>query len=106
MHLHSTSNIMHSVLCLFYVGQSITEGSVCSVLHKAGIESPDWVSLTRSLGLDSIILPAAFFNQWTVVADDRRPSWKTLAKALGNIQNYNYKQAAIEALQMEGMYSQ
>ena len=76
-----------------------------SVLHKAGIESPDWVRLTQSLGLDSIILPAAFFNQWTVVADDRRPSWKTLAKALGNIENFNYKQATVKAFQMEGMYS-
>lgn len=80
----------------------MTESSVCSVLHKAGIESPDWVMITHSLGLDSIILPAAFFNQWSVLADDRCLSWKTLAKALGNIQKY--KQAAVKALQMEGIY--
>ena len=81
----------------------MTKDSVYTVLHQADILSSDLETVAKLLNLDSIIIPAALFNQWSAIARERRPSWKTLAKALENIQNDHYKQAAIKAHNMKGM---
>ena len=68
------------------------------MLHEAGIQSPDWEKIAKLLGLDCIVLPLAFFNQWSGVAGECQPSWKALSNALKNIQDPKYQQAAIKAL--------
>lgn len=79
----------------------MTKDSVCAVLHEADIQSPNWEKIAKLLNLDCIVLPIAFFNQWSALAN---PSWKSLAKALKTIQGHKYKQAADKALQAEGVY--
>lgn len=83
----------------------MSKDNVCAVLREAGIKSPDWKKIAKSLGLDSIILSAVFFSQWSAFAHDCHPSWKTLAKALENMNSQKYKQAAKKASQAEGAYS-
>ena len=82
----------------------MTKDSVCIVLDQAGIQSSDLEKVAKLLDLNSFILPVAFFNQWSAIAHECCPSWKALAKAIKIIQNDHYKQAAIEAHKMEGMY--
>ena len=96
---------IHAVLCLFCVGQQMTKDSICAVLREAGIKSPDWKKIAKSLGLDSVILSAVLFSHWSTFAHDSHPSWKALAKALENMENQKYKQAAKKASQAEGVYS-
>ena len=72
----------------------MTEEGLRTVMHEAGIQSPDWIKIAKLLGVDSIVLPAVFFNQWSAHSDDCQPSWKALAKALEKSQNQKYKQAA------------
>ena len=83
----------------------MTEERLCTVLHEAGIQSPDWIKIAKPLGVDSIVLPAAFFNQWSADSDDCQPSWKALAKALEKSQDQKYKQAAIRIQHMKGNHN-
>ena len=83
----------------------MTKDRVCAVLHEAGIKSTDLKKIAKSLGLDSIILSAVFFSEWSAFAHGCHPSWKALAKALENMGGQNYKQAAKKARQAEGAYS-
>lgn len=90
---------------VFYVppqGQKMTKDDACAVLYSAGIQSPDWGKIAKAIALDVAILPSAFFSQWSVLARDRKPSWKALATVLENTGDQNYKQAAINAKRMEG----
>ena len=83
----------------------MTKDRVCAVLHEANIQSPNWEKIAKLLNLDCIVLPVAFCNQWSALANHCHPSWKALAKALKTIQDHKYKQAAEKALQAEGVYS-
>jgi len=90
---------------VFYVppqGQKMTKDDACAVLYSAGIQSPDWGKIAKAIALDVAILPSAFFSQWSVLAHDRKPSWKALATVLENTGDQNYKQAATNAKRMEG----
>ena len=78
----------------------LTKDNVCAVLHNAGIQSPDWEKIAKSLGLDAAILSSAFFTQWYAVARDRKPSWKALSTMLDN---QKYPQAAMSVREMKGL---
>ena len=83
----------------------MSKDNVCAVLHEADIQSPDWEKIAKLLKLDCVVLPVAFFNQWSALADHCHPSWKALAKAVETKQDNKYKQAAGNALQAKGVYS-
>lgn len=97
----SNYKISKCYLFLLCVGQMTTD-SICAVMHKADIQLQNWEKIAKSLNLDCIVLPVAFFNQWSALADQCHPSWKALARALESNQDHKYKQAAKKALQAEG----
>ena len=81
----------------------MTKDDACAVLHSAGIQSLDWGKIAQAIALDVAILPSAFFSQWSILARNRKLSWKALATVLEKIGDQNYKQAAVNAKKMKGM---
>lgn len=83
----------------------MTKDSVCTAMFEAGIKSPDWVQIAKSLNLDLVSMPAAFFKQWSALAQRCHFSWMALSRAMEKVQDQKYRQAAIKVQQMKGMYS-
>ena len=86
----------------FAIDQDLKPSTVSSILHDFEIQTLDWKTIGKCLGLESHILSTVFFKKWHAHAHNCNPSWERLAWALGKL--WQYKRAVTAAKERAGMY--